>query len=695
MGRPLPPAPGRRRLHAAGQGARRPHDRRAGPPHRRGGRAPRRGPDRRPDLGQPLLRPHHPPGRPAALGPHRGRAGDLGQPGRRRHHDRAGLRRLRPQRARVPGRRRRRRRGASTPRADRRRDLGVLHRQPGVRQPAAQVQAQRHRLPRGLRTGRDQRHRHVAGPPRRRHARVQPARRRRPLRRPADGERHRRLRRRRTRPLEVLPGDRAALRRARQPGEPRPVADALPRPRARPGGLPSRAGEAGRVRPPPRRRVAHPALPGRPRRRAPSSASRASTTSVARSPSVGCRGATWSRSPASPRTTATARSAWRPTRTSCSPASPTTASTTCSQRTSSQRYSPFPGTVRAGRRRLHRQRVLPVRDRRDQGASRPVGGGDGRAASPTASGAAPGRRSATTPPSSGCTSPAAPPRAPSRRSPTSASAATPPTSATRSSRPSTSASAGASAPTPPSATGSKGRCPSTTCPTHSDGWSSATSRERRDGEAFHEWARRVPSPELRVALRGEADDGGGAPAPADLDEGEASPMTISPPESRTSWGASTAQRLPSAFRLRTEMNGITEAPGKVWFFELAAAVIDADRCVQCGACVAACPTDSIGIGTRRPPRARQDVHRLLAVLGLLPSRRAALRVDVAARRRRRSGRRRRDAGRLGARRGAAPEVSASPAPLPTTRVRATPSAPEAAAEDWRITGADPRRGSAR
>ena len=43
------------------------------------------------------------------------------------------------------------------------------------------------------------------------------------------------------------------------------------------------------------------------------------------------------------------------------------------------------------------------------------------------------------------------------------------------------------------------------------------------------------------------------------------------------------------------MNGIPEPPGKTWFWELEAAVIEADRCIQCGTCVAACPSNSIGV----------------------------------------------------------------------------------------------------
>jgi coenzyme F420 hydrogenase subunit beta len=78
-------------------------------------------------------------------------------------------------------------------------------------------------------------------------------------------------------------------------------------------------------------------------------------------------------------------------------------------------------------------------------------------------------------------------------------------------------------------------------------------------------------------------------------------MTMSAVRPETLRVRSNVPQMPDAFRIRTEMNGIAEAPGKVWFWELAAAVIDADRCVQCGACVAACPTDSIGVSAANIP----------------------------------------------------------------------------------------------
>ena len=49
------------------------------------------------------------------------------------------------------------------------------------------------------------------------------------------------------------------------------------------------------------------------------------------------------------------------------------------------------------------------------------------------------------------------------------------------------------------------------------------------------------------------------------------------------------------YTLREKMNGIPEPPGKVWFWELEAAVIEAERCVECGTCVAVCPSNSIGV----------------------------------------------------------------------------------------------------
>ena len=87
VGRPLPAAPGRRRVHDAGEGPRRAAQRRPGPRDRRVADALRRGPRRQPRLGQPLLRHHHPPGHPDPLDPHRRRAGDLAALRRGRAHD--------------------------------------------------------------------------------------------------------------------------------------------------------------------------------------------------------------------------------------------------------------------------------------------------------------------------------------------------------------------------------------------------------------------------------------------------------------------------------------------------------------------------------------------------------------------------------------------------------------------------------
>ena len=50
------------------------------------------------------------------------------------------------------------------------------------------------------------------------------------------------------------------------------------------------------------------------------------------------------------------------------------------------------------------------------------------------------------------------------------------------------------------------------------------------------------------------------------------------------------------YSIRDRMNDIETPDEKTWFMELDEAVIGADRCIQCGTCVAACPSDSIGIG---------------------------------------------------------------------------------------------------
>jgi len=51
-----------------------------------------------------------------------------------------------------------------------------------------------------------------------------------------------------------------------------------------------------------------------------------------------------------------------------------------------------------------------------------------------------------------------------------------------------------------------------------------------------------------------------------------------------------------SYEIRSQMNDIETPEDKTWFMELDEAVIDDGRCIQCGTCVASCPSDSIGIG---------------------------------------------------------------------------------------------------
>jgi coenzyme F420 hydrogenase subunit beta len=107
-----------------------------------------------------------------------------------------------------------------------------------------------------------------------------------------------------------------------------------------------------------------------------------------------------------------------------------------------------------------------------------------------------------------------------------------------------------------------------------------------------------------------ATDGGGVAASANVDEdgslgdveftppAEGTSQDIEyedPPEKRVGVPEGTELDTPS-YSIRSEMNDIETPDEKTWFMELDDAVIDEGRCIQCGTCVAACPSDSIGIG---------------------------------------------------------------------------------------------------
>ncbi|PSP87884.1 coenzyme F420 hydrogenase [Halobacteriales archaeon QS_4_69_34] len=108
-------------------------------------------------------------------------------------------------------------------------------------------------------------------------------------------------------------------------------------------------------------------------------------------------------------------------------------------------------------------------------------------------------------------------------------------------------------------------------------------------------------------------DGGATPANVDS-EGTLGDLTFTEPKADASQDVddgAPAERVgvpdgveldTPGYSIRAEMNDIETPDEKTWFMELDEAVIGDDRCIQCGTCVAACPSDSIGIGDDGLPK---------------------------------------------------------------------------------------------
>jgi coenzyme F420 hydrogenase subunit beta len=110
-----------------------------------------------------------------------------------------------------------------------------------------------------------------------------------------------------------------------------------------------------------------------------------------------------------------------------------------------------------------------------------------------------------------------------------------------------------------------------------------------------------------------ATDGGATPANVSPDgelgdvqftrppDGVSQDIYDDPPDERVNLPEGVELDTPG-YGIRARMSDSPEPDEKTWFMELDEAVIEADRCIQCGTCVAACPSDSIGVGEDDLPK---------------------------------------------------------------------------------------------